>query len=343
MKRLIPTIVLCALLVGACSANPEPVDPNPNQPEPPIQIDPKNGIDLSLNPNEAGKIMILMYHNIGPAEKVWTRTPDNFRKDLNTLYEKGYRPISLGDYVSGNITIEQGYTPVVITFDDGNLNNFEYLENGEINPDCAVGILVDFHETHPDFPLEATFFITSTNPFKQSASAEKKLRFLLEQGMDIGNHTKDHPNFKDATAAIIQEQIGAQAQYLESFIEGSGYKVNTLALAYGSRPTDKSLEVYLESGEYNGIAYGNIAVLNVGWNPAYSPFDIRFDPVRLPRVRASETEVDTVGIYNYLEYFDAHPEERFISDGVVDIVTVPEGLEVNLNVTVKELYTYQPE
>ena len=51
---------------------------------------------------------------------------DNLKKDLETLYEKGYRPISLTDYVTGNITTELGYTPVVLTFDDGNLNIYKF-------------------------------------------------------------------------------------------------------------------------------------------------------------------------------------------------------------------------
>ena len=46
--------------------------------------DPKSEIDLGLKPNEAGKIMVLMYHNIGEPEAEWVRTPANFRKDLET-------------------------------------------------------------------------------------------------------------------------------------------------------------------------------------------------------------------------------------------------------------------
>ncbi|MDD4122593.1 MAG: hypothetical protein PHE94_06905, partial [Eubacteriales bacterium] len=104
--------------------------------------DKKEEIDLNLKPNEAGRIMILMYHNIGDEEREWVRTPANFLKDLKVLYEKGYRPVSLTDYVRGNISTEQGMTPVVITFDDGNLNNFEYLENSQTRKDSAIGLLM---------------------------------------------------------------------------------------------------------------------------------------------------------------------------------------------------------
>ena len=42
----------------------------------------------SLPPNELGRIMILEYHLIGYPEADWRRTPENFRKDLQMLYDK---------------------------------------------------------------------------------------------------------------------------------------------------------------------------------------------------------------------------------------------------------------
>ncbi len=306
-----------------------------------VKKDPKESIDLSVKPNESGKIMVLMYHNIGAEEKEWVRTPENFTKDMATLYEKGYRPISLTDYVTGNISVEQGFTPVVVTFDDGNTNNFEYLSDGTISKTSAVGLLLDFHEKHKDYPLEATFFINGDLPFGQKGMESKKLSFIVEKGMDIGNHTVDHVNFTSTPADKIQMEIGSQAQYLQKLISKQGYVVNTIALPYGSRPKDDTLAPYLQAGTYNDAAYKNIAILNVGWNPAYSPYDAKFNNLSIPRIRASEMKVDNVGMYNYIQYFDNHPEERFISDGVSEIITVPaanaEKIKAPEN---KELYTY---
>ncbi|HAA35110.1 MAG TPA: hypothetical protein DCD97_07355, partial [Firmicutes bacterium] len=84
---------------------------------------------MQHKPNELGEVMILMYHEIGYPESAWRRTPENFRLDLENLYEQGYRAISLMDLVRGNIDIPAGTSPVVLTFDDGNKGNFYYLEN----------------------------------------------------------------------------------------------------------------------------------------------------------------------------------------------------------------------
>lgn len=335
IRKITATMALaCILLLSGCGSQNVSADKKNNKDE-------KSTINLDLKPNESGKIMVLMYHNIGNTESEWVRTPENFRKDLETLYEKGYRPISLADYVTGNITTEQGCTPVVITFDDGNMNNFEYMPDGSINKNSAVGIFMDFHNQHKDFPLKATFFVYGNVPFGQKGMESKKLNFLIDNGMDIGNHTLTHVNFTKSNADDIQKEIGGQAQYLESLINRKDYKINTLALPYGSRPSDKSLMNYLVSGSYNGRSYENIAVLNVGWNPGYSPYDSKFNSVSIPRVRASQTKVDNVGLYNYLDYFDKHPEEKFISDGVANIVTVPKDKAKDINITIKkEIYEY---
>lgn len=307
-------------------------------------------INLDLKPNELGKIMVLMYHGIDSEESTWVRTPENFRKDLLNLYNNGYRPISLKDFVNNNINIEQGYTPVIITFDDGNLNNFNIIGEDEkgnpiLDPNCAVAILEEFNKSHPDFPLEATFFINGTNPFRQEEYIEYKLNYIVSKGMDIGNHTLGHDNFKKFNKGEykkLQEVIGAEAFFLESLIPD--YEVNTLALPFGSRPKDRELYKYLEEGEFNGKKYKNIAVLNVGWMPSVSPVDKKFNKYSIHRVRASEMNVDGVGIYDWINYFKKHPEKKYISDGNPDIITIPKKLESNLDlekIKDKTVYIYE--
>lgn len=351
IKRIVLLIMIVIIATGCNKVEPDQQDKSVKEEEQALsekedseseKKDPKDKIDLSLKPNESGEIMVLMYHNIGEEEDEWVRTPENFRKDLLTLYEKGYRPISLKEYVSGNITTEAGHTPIVLTFDDGNKNNFAYLEDGTIEKNSAVGILLDFHKEYPDFSPKATFFLNGDLPFGQAGQEADKIKFLLENGMDVGNHTRSHANFTNISKDKLQEEIGGQAQYLEEFIEEESYKIDTIALPYGSRPKDDSLTGFLKEGSHDGVTYNNIAILNVGWNPGYSPYHVEFDFESIPRIRASEMKVDNVGMYNYIEYFDNNPQERFISDGVSELVTVPEEkLELIKEDSEKEIYSYE--
>lgn len=368
--KFIPIALILLLFLSGCSENTnkvstdntqtsdkqvqldkeEKIDNNENQQEEAIEeknnIDSKEKIDLSLKPNEAGQIMVLMYHNIGEEEAEWVRTAENFKKDLKTLYDKGYRPISLEDFVNNNINVEAGLTPIVITFDDGNQNNFNIIEKdgGKIvDPNCAVGILEEFNKENPDFSLNATFFVFGSNPFRQEELLEYKLNYLVEKGFHIGNHTLGHNDMsKIKDANEIQKVLGKQASFLESYIPD--YKVNTYALSYGARPKDKTLCPYLQKGQYEGMTYENIAVLNVGWDPSVSPIDKSFDPYSIHRIRASETKVDGVGMYDWLAVFDKNPERRYISDGNPDIVTVPKKFEEKVDtekLNGKELYIYE--
>lgn len=295
--------------------------------ETPAEVD-LSTIDLSLKPNELGEIMVLMYHNVGEKESDWVRSEENFKKDLATLYSKGYRPLALKNYVRGHIDTPAGYTPIVITVDDAQRNNFYYLEDGSIDPHCFVGILLDFQKEHPDFPLHVSFFATGPYPFGQEGYEKEKIHFLIQQGMDIGNHSRDHVSFRHLSGEELQESIGAQAAFLES-LAPEGYKVNTLALPYGSHPDD-ALEIFLQKGSFQNHHYENIAILNVGWDPWYSPFHKDFTPFGIHRVTASELHVDGVGLYDWLRYFDEHPEQRFISDGNPAVVTIPSTLENQL-------------
>ena len=105
-----------------------------------------------LAPNELGRVMILEYHKIDRPEHRWTRTPENFRRDLETLYAGGYRLIGLNSLLDGRIAVPAGTTPVVLTFDDSSPGQFRYLQrNGtlEIDPESAIGILEAFIASRP--------------------------------------------------------------------------------------------------------------------------------------------------------------------------------------------------
>lgn len=313
------------------------------------EVDPKEKVDLSLKPNEAGQAMVLMYHNIGEEEEEWTRTPENFRNDLKNLYDRGYRTVSLEDYVNNTMDVEAGKTPVVITFDDGNENNFSMIQDssGEdiIDPNSAIGILEDFKKEYPDFNTTATFYVFGENMFRQPEHLDYKLNYLVDNGYDIGNHTLDHRSMKKADGNdYIQEGLGKQIELINAVIPD--YEVNTYALCYGERPDSDELTDLLEEGQYGDINYKNVAILNVGWNPVDSPVTSEFNPLSIPRIRASEIKVDNVGMYNWMDFLDQNPSKRYISDGVKEVTTVPKSLEDTIDnekLGDSELYIYEEE
>ncbi|MDR1664324.1 MAG: polysaccharide deacetylase family protein [Clostridiales bacterium] len=283
-------------------------------------------------PNEIGNIMIVMYHGLSDTNK-YDRSSEGFLSDLQKLYDNGYRLLSLHDLIDGNITTPAGYTPVVLTFDDGKQTTFSLREDeGELVPaeGCMVDMLNEFCEEHPDFGKAATFFVYgSDDTFKGAGTLEQRFAYLLENGYEIGNHTLSHANLKNLGAARIQEEIGLLDQRLRLQC-GEGYLPRAIAFPNGERPGAENLRAYAADGECNGEAYHYDWALRVGESTVTAnPFHIKFEPLNVPRVIGADESNAAYAVHDlgyFLRYYEDNPEAKYISDGDPETVTVPKEL-----------------
>lgn len=303
--------------------------------------------------NELGKVPIMMYHGIrektssstgtvgGNVDKDgYNRTPEAFREDLEFYYEKGYRMIRLEDYIHGKVDTEYGKSPIILTFDDGNEDNIRVTgldDDGNIiiDKNSAVGILEEFKNKHPDANVTATFFVNG-GIFNQDNYNEKIVKWLVEHGYDIGNHTKTHIDIKKSSSEKVEEEISYVYNELEKLIPGKYVKI--IALPFGS-PYSKDNEnyKYVLNGSYNGITYETEAALRVGWEPEVSCFDKDFDKTFLKRCRAYDNngkEFDIKMVFDMLE------KTRYISDGNINTITIKESNESSLSETNYKVITY---
>jgi len=281
-----------------------------------------------LPPNELGRVMILEYHKIDYPEERWTRTPENFRRDLETLYAKGYRLVGLNTLIDGRMTLPAGTTPVVLTFDDSSPGQFRYIEASgklEIDPKSAIGILDAFTRERPDFGRVATFFVLpAADPpnrlFNQPDLVGKKLQYLVSQGYEIGNHTLWHANLGKYPEPTVRAQIAGAQQWIQRYVPD--YRPRTIALPHGVYPRDVSWAI---TGEAKGTQYRHDGILMVAGGAAPSPYSQKFDPTRLPRIQALERDLK-----EWLAHFDKNPQERFVSDGNPMTITIPAALRDRL-------------
>lgn len=277
----------------------------------------------SLPPNELGRVMILEYHRIDTPEGRWTRTPENFRLDLEALYARGYRLLALGDLLDGRIAVPAGTTPVVLTFDDSSPGQFRYLQDSgslRVDPRSAVGILDAFARERPDFGRAATFFVLpgADRPnrlFDQPEQETRKLRYLVDHGYEIGNHTLWHANLARYDEATVRAQIAEALRWIQRHVPE--VRIRALALPHGAYPRDVRWAV---EGTARGVSYRTDAILMVAGGAAPSPFARGFDPLRLPRIQAVERD-----LAGWLAHFDRNPHDRFVSDGDPATLSVPAG------------------
>ena len=249
MKKILVTLLIL-LLVG-CSSNKEikkqqkdVIEEPPKEEKVLTEEDYKNN-----NVDELGEVPIMMYHGIHNKKSSETnytggnvdrdgyqRTSEAFANDLEFYYNSGYRMIRLTDYVDGNIDVELGKSPIILTFDDGLENAIKVIGldskgNIIIDPNSAVGILEDFKKKYPDYNVTATFFVNG-GIFQQEEYNEKILKWLIDNGYDIGNHTYTHVNFSQVDSNKSIEEVGKLYELLDKIIPGK--YVNIVALPFGS-------------------------------------------------------------------------------------------------------------
>jgi len=293
-----------------------------------------NGPRTQLPPNELGRIPVLEYHLIGAEEARWTRTPENFRRDLELLYERGYRPVTLRDVVTKRINLPAGTSPVVFTFDDASPGQFRYLEqNGElvIDPNSAVGIWLDFAKTHPGWGNAAVFCMLSGAEAGRSFFGNRdiegqktewrhrKVKFLAEQGFELCNHTLWHATLSKYDDAFSQEQIARLQLAVDSAVPG--YQVKSFALPLGEWPKNRDVAArgsWTDPKTGKTTSYEHDVVLLVAGGPARSPHDPGFDGLRLPRVQVYGNE-----LVRTLDELD-NARTRYVSDGNANIVARPQ-------------------
>jgi hypothetical protein len=286
----------------------------------------------SLTPNELGRIPVFEYHLIVDKNGLYERTHEGLHRDLETMYARGYRPISISEMLDRNIDLPTGQSPVVLVFDDASPSLFSYTEkNGqlEIDPNSAVGILTEFNKQHSDWKNRAVFCML---PAAQAGRAffgdkgiegqksewrYKKVKFLADEGFELCNHTLYHARL-DRAGAKVEEFIARGNMAIDSAVPG--YKVRTFALPLGMWPQNRELAKRGTWKDAKGrtVSYANDAILEVGGGPSRSPYDPQFNPMSIPRVQV----IGDSAVSRTLTAIEKHGQ-RYVSDGNPKTVAKP--------------------
>ncbi len=258
-------------------------------------------------PNPDGRVPILEYHLVADSDTRWGRSWRHFAQDLQLLYDRGYRPVTVSQLVDRSFDLPPGTSPVVFTFDDASPGQFRYIERDgklEIDSTSAIGVWLAFHAKHPDWGNRATFCLLPAaadgHAFfgdrgiqgQQTAWRFRKVRYLAQLGFELCDHTLWHAELNKYSDAVVQEQIARGLIAIDSAVPG--YRVRTFALPLGVWPKNRALA---KSGSWTDRRTGKIyrydfdAILEVAGGPNRSPNDPKFNPLRLHRIQVYDGEL----------------------------------------------------
>jgi peptidoglycan/xylan/chitin deacetylase (PgdA/CDA1 family) len=274
-----------------------------------------------VHANELGVVPVIMHHEIRP-DRVgdYDQTPAEFGHELETLWSQGYWPVRAIDLATGHMNVPAGKTPVVLTFDDTTRYQFSYDSRGQVDPTTALGVLLDFARAHPQFHPTGTFYVLR-EPFGDTPRGPEMLRWLVQHGFELGNHTRDHLSLGSLSPEGVQRELVLGKKVITDAVPKAG--VHTMALPLGVMPSDAALARH---GRWDGQSYWNAGVFLVGAEPAPSPFSRSFDPGAIPRIRSSHLpwsgDRDFTAAY-WLDELRRNPDERYVSDGNARTIAFP--------------------
>lgn len=169
------------------------------------------------------KLRILMYHGVeeNPVDS-YAVSPAEFDEQMAFLAQH-YHVISLKQwigYLRGENASPQ--KPVVITFDDGFLNN--YTE--------AYSILKKYHLPATVFVLPDRLDKAEEGPSKSRFMNWQQLKEMQENGIEVGSHTVSHRSLPTLTLAQVRDELLQSKAHLAQSL---GQPIMFLAYPYGAR------------------------------------------------------------------------------------------------------------
>ena len=196
-------------------------------------------------------IPIFMYH--GVSDNVWGNaslfvSPSDFEQQMKYLSENGYTPIFMHEIEHLDSSVQK---PVVITFDDGNLDVYQE----------AYPILKKYN-------IKATVFIISGYGDGVYSMTHDQAKELSDSGLiSIQSHTVSHEKLANLSESEIEEQLRDSKNTLEQL---TGKSVHTVAYPIGSYDK-RVIEIAKKYYQYGVLMGGGTAYIH----PDMSDFEIK--------------------------------------------------------------------
>lgn len=181
-------------------------------------------------------IPILMYHKIGKeAPTQWWVKTKHFRKQMRKLKKAGYKSIRLKDIYDYKLKKRNlPLHPIVITFDDGYHNflteAFPILKKYGFT--ATIFIITDKTADNEEVRADNSWDHESESKYRTEHLIWPEIIRLAKKGIEIGSHTRTHPNLTRLEKVALKKEIKESKTILE---EKLGMPVETFCYPGGRR------------------------------------------------------------------------------------------------------------
>jgi peptidoglycan/xylan/chitin deacetylase (PgdA/CDA1 family) len=223
-----------------------------------------------LLPSARG-LPVLLYHKMSvSAEDSLTIRPQTFEQQLLYLHTKGYQTISMKqllDFMESGSPLPK--KPVMITFDDGYVNNCELAYPLLKKHGCKAVFFI------PSSCIgKSSFWDASTEPLMSGT----QLKAIDHAVIEFGLHSADHRNYRhlapDQIDTDIQENISAMKSLGVPYMPAFAYP-------YGGRPNNRKIyKSMVESFSRAGIKLAFRIGNRVNRLPLKSPIEVKRISIR---------------------------------------------------------------
>jgi len=208
-------------------------------------------------PIPAPRLTVLLYHSICPDNTPehadhFNVTPDTFKKQMEWLSMQGYESISPDD-IDDVMRDRHAKKCVLISFDDGYQNNYEYALPvlQETGHKAIFFIATSFLDSAEVFPWIQTEIDAVRKQYRPLTGSQLK-DIAAISGMTIGAHTKTHRRL----ASLEQNEARAELLESKSTLESLlGTEIKHFAFPYGSTKdfTARDMAMCREAGFQTGM------------------------------------------------------------------------------------------
>ena len=222
VKKIIGALLFVFLVFGSSGCTrPQPSPPSENQTtpvNPATEPDQEQSSDKPSTPPSVQVtegVPILYYHSVKLENGNELRMPpEQFEAQMDYLQDKGFHSVSLEQlyqalYKGGTLPAK----PVVITFDDGYVDNYT----------TAYPILTKHGFT-------ATVFMVTSYINGEAFMSWPQLKELVANGWEIEGHTTTHPYLTKIDSSTVLSELRTSKELLEKEL---GQPVNFLAYPNG--------------------------------------------------------------------------------------------------------------